>query len=675
MTHQNLRCILHSLLLLTLLASIAHADGPADNHPDKVRRVPRLGIEPSAEDREKLSQQLSQLGKKIDALRASSNALAHDLLPDVMIYHRAVDVALKHQEFFAPGDIKAAFELLAEGSQRADELANGNAPWTTQTGLVVRGFVSRLDQTVQPYGLVIPDNYDPSRRVRLDVWFHGRGETLSEVKFLQGRRRQVGVFSPANTIVLHPYGRYSNANKFAGEIDVLEGIADVKRRYAIDSNRIAVRGFSMGGASTWQLAVHYPTRWVAANPGAGFSETPEFLRTFQGETLNPTWWERKLWHWYDCDDWAVNLAHCPTVAYSGEIDRQKQAADVMAGALREHGMELTHLIGPKTGHKYHPEIRDIVDHKVSQIAALGRRRLPRTLHFVTYTLRYNQCAWLTVDGLGEHWERGRVDADLSNRGVKLSSRNITEMTLRLPPGAAPFDPTRPVAITIDDQRVVGAPVQSDRSWTTRLFLRDGKWSTTPEAAASKTLRKRHLLQGPIDDAFMDSFLFVAPTGQGGSKVAEEWSRSELDRAITHWRRHFRGEAQVKDDGAITENDIRNNHLVLWGTPQSNALLRKVAGDLPIQWDEQRIVARGKSYDAASHSVIMIFPNPLNPDRYVVLNSSFTFREYAYLNNARQVPMLPDWAIVDLSVPPGTQWPGRIVDAGFFDEHWQVKQEH
>ena len=71
--------------------------------------------------------------------------------------------------------------------------------------------------------------------------------------------------------------------------------------------------------------------------------------------------------------------------------------------------------------------------------------------------------------------------------------------------------------------------------------------------------------------------------------------------------------------------------------------------------------------------LMIYPNPLNPNRYVVLNSSFTYREYAYLNNARQVPMLPDWAIVDLTTPPGTQWPGKIAVADFFDEKWKVRR--
>ena len=95
--------------------------------------------------------------------------------------------------------------------------------------------------------------------------------------------------------MLHPYGRYCNANKFAGEVDVLEAIDSVQR-YRVDHDRIAVRGFSMGGAACWQFAVHYPDRWFAANPGAGFSETPEFLKFFQKEALDPTWYEQKLWH-------------------------------------------------------------------------------------------------------------------------------------------------------------------------------------------------------------------------------------------------------------------------------------------------------------------------------------------------------------------------------------------
>ena len=70
---------------------------------------------------------------------------------------------------------------------------------------------------------------------------------------------------------------------------------------------------------------------------------------------------------------------------------------------------------------------------------------------------------------------------------------------------------------------------------------------------------------------------------------------------------------------------------------------------------------------------MIYPNPLAPGRYIVLNSSFTYREYDYLNNARQVPKLPDWAIVDVTTAPDARWPGKVIAADFFDEDWKVKK--
>jgi hypothetical protein len=43
-----------------------------------------------------------------------------------------------------------------------------------------------------------------------------------------------------------------------------------------------------------------------------------------------------------------------------------------------------------------------------------------------------------------------------------------------------------------------------------------------------------------------------------------------------------------------------------------------------------------------------------------------------LNNARQVPKLPDWAVIDITTAANARWPGRVADADFFDEQWQLK---
>lgn len=101
-------------------------------------------------------------------------------------------------------------------------------------------------------------------------------------------------------------------------------------------------------------------------------------------------------------------------------------------------------------------------------------------------------------------------------------------------------------------------------------------------------------------------------------------------------------------------------MVLWGDAGSNQLLGRIASQLPAQLVE------------AGQALLMIYPNPLAPARYVVLNSGFTFREEANTTNARQIPMLPDWAVVDVTLPPTSRYPGRIVAGGFFDEKWQIR---
>jgi hypothetical protein len=435
----------------------------------------------------------------------------------------------------------------------------------------------------------------------------------------------------------------------------------------------------MGGAGCWQFAVHYPDRWVAAAPGAGFSETPEFLRVFQEEKTAPTWYEKTLWQMYDCPGWAANLFNLPVVAYSGAKDRQKQAADVMAVAIeKETGLKLTHLIGPNTEHSYHPRAKEEIDRRIDGIAARGRPRVPAEVRFVTCTLRYNRAYWVRVDGLARHWKRARVTASIASRApnagseLRVETENVTALTLSFGPGDCPLGLlVRPV-VTLDGQRFLFnlPPAESDRSWSASFRKGAKGWQVV--TGDEPGLRKRHGLQGPIDDAFLDRFLMVRPTGKAAHPKPAEWVKAEMAHAVEHWRKQFRGDAPVKDDSAVTADDIATSNLILWGDPSSNRVLARIAERLPIRWDARQVRAGKETYGAAEHVPLLIYPNPLNPKRYVVLNSGFTFREYDHLNNARQVAILPDWAVVDVRQAPSSRWPGKVVRAGFFDERWRLE---
>jgi dienelactone hydrolase len=663
-------------LLPLLCAALLYADGPKDNDPNNVSPIPPVGIDVPADVASELQEGADALGKEIDELRTSLKGKPDllELLPDVQIYHNAVRYALKYKEFYNKNEFDVARNHLKKGKERAAQLKQGKAPWTTATGLVARGYVSKIDGSVQPYGLLVPSSYraDTPLGYRLDLWCHGRGEKLTELSFIDNVQKSGGPFQPPQAFVLQLYGRYCCANKFAGEIDCLEALEHVKKHYPIDDTRLVMRGFSMGGAACWQFAVHYPSLWCAAAPGAGFSETADFLKVFQEETIKPTWYEKKLWHMYDCTDYAANLYNLPVVAYSGEDDSQKQAADMMAAAMKREGLTLLHLIGPKTKHAYHPDTKKELSAKIDRLANRGREATPIHVKFTTYSLRYNESFWVRVDGLGQHWERADVDAKMEGfDSINVKTKNVTALTLEFGSGDASFENQESVKITIDeDEELEGPPVKSDKSWTAHLEKKGGKWKVI-DKVDEDTLRKRHGLQGPIDDAFMDSFLIVKPTGKPLNEKVGKWVDAEMNRAIAQWRSQFRGEPRVKNDAEVSDADIAAHNLVLWGDPASNAVLAKIKDKLPIKWGDKEIVADKRTFEADHHAPVFVYPNPLNPKKYVVVNSGFTFREYDYLNNARQVSKLPDWAIIDLRTPPSSRFPGAVPAAGFFDEQWKL----
>src|ERR1041384_2851385 len=132
----NRHCI--AFLTTICLTSSVRADGPSDNLPDKVRPVPPPGISISETDRAELAAGVAELGREIETLRGqlASKPLL-ELLPDVQIFHNAVRYALNYNEFYKTNQTQIARDFLKQGHERAQSLRDGQAPWTTATGLIV----------------------------------------------------------------------------------------------------------------------------------------------------------------------------------------------------------------------------------------------------------------------------------------------------------------------------------------------------------------------------------------------------------------------------------------------------------------------------------------------------------------------------------------------------------
>jgi hypothetical protein len=370
---------------------------------------------------------------------------------------------------------------------------------------------------------------------------------------------------------------------------------------------------------------------------------------------------------YDSTDYAINTFNVPVVAYSGEIDPQKQAADAMSAAMAAEGLTLEHIIGPKTAHAYEPGARQQLQDRIDQIVAKGRNPVPPEIRFTTWMLRYNRMFWITVDAMEQEWSRARVNAKVEGNSISLTTSNVNALHVSFEPLTAPFAKGTRVTLNIDGSPVALSAVPPDKSLSAGVVKTNGTWKLGE--LPSGVLRKAHGLQGPIDDAFMDSFVFVRPTGRPLSERLGTWEREQADYAIGEWIHFFRGEPRVKKDTEVTADDIANNNIALFGDPSSNAIYKRIASRLPIAWKADGVTVGTERFDA-NHAPVFIFPNPLNPRKYVVINSGFTFHDQS--NNDMQSPKLPDWAVVDIT-KPGNNYkylPLFVESQGFFDEFWK-----
>lgn len=287
---------------------------------------PPIGIEPAVWREIQAGQR--SLNEQLARLRPTSAAPPQvlDRWADADTFRKGVEWALRYDTKFDPKDVVLLRAALEHGTERSSALARETAPWATTAGRVVRGFVSRIDGSTQPYGVIVPRSYDATRPLRLDVVLHGstRPVGLSELRFMDRFQARGNETIPdADWIELHPLGRVENGYRWAGETDVYEAIEAACRQYRIDRDRIVLRGMSMGASGTWHLGLKRPDRFTALGPYCGYVDTHRFSETplpnFVRVGSLPAVQEQTL-HLLDSVDYAANAGIIPAVACMGEKD-------------------------------------------------------------------------------------------------------------------------------------------------------------------------------------------------------------------------------------------------------------------------------------------------------------------------------------------------------------------
>ncbi len=168
------------------------------------------------------------------------------------------------------GDLKYLTEQITEGK-----------PALFLPGRLGRlAYRSKLDGSLQPYSLYVPDYYKEEEALPLFITLHGSGvDEQQSIRFIAQTLFDFRFAGKAGRmLILAPQGR-GLSDWYVGdaEKDVLECIDQVKSLYNIDEERIVLDGFSMGGYGAWRLGLLYPEIFKAVVIRSGAVSPPSHV--------------------------------------------------------------------------------------------------------------------------------------------------------------------------------------------------------------------------------------------------------------------------------------------------------------------------------------------------------------------------------------------------------------
>ena len=128
--------------------------------------------------------------------------------------------------------------------------------------------LQRDGQPTVRYAISIPANYSPSVKVPLVLALHfggdpaGAGRAVLDILIGPG-------LAELGAIIVAPDSLNGGWDSAENDRAVIQLLDTVLANYSIDTAKILVTGFSMGGAGTWHFGSKYPQRFSAAIPLAG----------------------------------------------------------------------------------------------------------------------------------------------------------------------------------------------------------------------------------------------------------------------------------------------------------------------------------------------------------------------------------------------------------------------
>lgn len=511
-----------------------------------------------------------------------------------------------------------------------------------------RTYLSEVDGSVQPYSLLVPATYDGTRRLPLLVVLHG-----AHVK------ECIDAFQPKDwAVVMTAYGRGNTGYREIGTNDVFRAMEAAEAELRIDPDRVYLAGHSMGGHGTWYLGTHYPDRWAALNPMSGYGD----YRVGGYSDADVPRWQIPLLVGRSAIFTVQNLLHLPAFVVHGaqDDDVTVEQARRMSAALRELGYTVVYDEHADQGHWWGMDFANAQDFLRAQV----KDPAPREVVLRTNRLQCNRAYWVRLDAIERVPELARIRAVASpGNHIAVEAENVLRFTLfadeRL------VERGQPVSVTTNGQVSFAGSADA----FPLSLERDAEGAYRVTTGASGATEKSEKVFGPLIDAYSSPFIYVY--GSVGMPAETQANQRAARQDALDWRTWANGNAQIRRDTEVTEADVRAKNLILYGGPASNAITARIAAQLPIRLERGTVRVGPRAYSGPDLGLRMVYPNPLNPERYVLVNAGSTPQVTDWLRNVGD-PLydpLPDYVVFRRSDLERHR--DDVLEAGFFDRDWAV----
>ncbi|MFW5690295.1 MAG: hypothetical protein ACOCVI_02560 [Planctomycetota bacterium] len=546
--------------------------------------------------------------------------------------------------------------------------ADPNALYDDLRGMVLRSYENHQMQRLQPYTAYVPQTYEGKKPWPLMILLHGSGgdyrNIISDV--YEGQELETNPMLIANA------GAFTHQEyRHMAFEDVLGVLADMKRKYNVDANRVYVQGISLGGRGSIEMATLRPGVFAAASPQGVYGIFQQAADPVDFARMRPyTRWQLARW---DLRSYLPNARGVPMQIIFGHKDRTTPAMNALVikhllkyyhrGQAEALGFDAPHNI-TYPQYKWSDTRKWLLKHR--------RGDAPKTIHARTGTLRYNRFGWVTIEAMEDYWKLAEIRATCTEKTATIQQvENITRLRLSRADGIS--------ALVMGNERI---RIDGDGSAGDIVVTRDstGRWSARPAGVGSpqtdpNDLRKTRGQSGPIwDFCFQPVAIVVGTSGTPEQTDALRKMAEHLQRMDNTW-----GPAPwpIVKDTDVTDEMKRERNLILVGDTKSNTLLKghdwpfdTVAGKLPMLDDPNQ----------PKQGVLQfIWPSPFATQRYVYVVSPLdgeAIQPYAIRpQNTWNALTWADWVVIHgrNARKTGRRTSGTHVVDGVFDGNWTYEK--